>query len=341
LKSKIDKVEANILLASTLGSQDDFQRLLQTRNWTESSFWTGEQLVLDASPSAFSGNADDAIPVGVCAKVITPHAAAALSSIGINCLDIRDNSLLVALPVIELCSIGSLKYLQCYGCTSLKAIPQSVAKDGGRAAMKALDESLFDVLLGPCVTPARVQELPSARVSDFGSMLDDPTRADVTFVVNNERIHAHRNILAARLPYFRTMFSSGMKEAQEENDIIVKDTSPMAFRALLLYLYTDELAFDDSVKLLVDVLRKAKELDLTRVYNHCEQRCQRGLSAQNAALLFSQADEYALDGLRESALRYLSRNFSTIRADCKGKAALAKLATEKPILMAEVIKASV
>jgi len=75
-------------------------------------------------------------------------------------------------------------------------------------------------------------------------------------------------------------------------------------RSLLLYLYTDELAFGDTVKLLVDVLCKAKELELTRVCNHCEQRCERGLSAQNAVLLFMLADEYALEGLRKSALRY-------------------------------------
>ena len=163
--------------------------------------------------------------------------------------------------------------------------------------MKALHKSLLDeILLGRCVvTPARVRELPSARISEFGSLLDDPTSVDVTFVVNNERIPAHRTILAARSTYFRTMFSSGMKEAQEGNDIIVQDTSPAAFRAmllylytegndiivqdtspaafraLLLYLYTDELAFDDSVELLVDVLCKAKELELTRVANYCEQ----------------------------------------------------------------------
>ena len=148
---------------------------------------------------------------------------------------------------------------------------------------------------------------------------------------------------AAIRPDFRVglpTFSSGIKEAQEGNDIIVQDTSPAAFRALLLYLYTDELAFDDTVKLLVDVLRKAKELELTRVVNHCEQRCERGLSAQNAVLLFMQADEYALEGLRESSLRYLSRNLSSIRADSKAKHSLAKLA-EKPMLMAEVMTADV
>jgi hypothetical protein len=92
------------------------------------------------------------------------------------------------------------------------------------------------------------------------------------------------------------------------------------------------------VKLLVDVLRKAKELDLTRVVNHCEQCCECGLSAQNVVLLFMQADEYVLEGLRESVLRYLSRNLSTIRADSKDKHSLVKLA-EKPMLMTEVMTA--
>ena len=76
----------------------------------------------------------------------------------------------------------------------------------------------------------------------------------------------------------------------------------MAFRDLLLYLYTDELDFDDSVKLLVDVLHKAKDLELTRVVLHCEQHCQRGLSTQNAVMLIMQT-EYAFEVLRESALR--------------------------------------
>ncbi len=53
-------------------------------------------------------------------------------------------------------------------------------------------------------------------------------------------------------------------------------TSPAAFHALLRYVYTDKLTFDDT--LVVDVLRKAMKLELTRVYKHCERRCGRGLS---------------------------------------------------------------
>jgi hypothetical protein len=133
------------------------------------------------------------------------------------------------------------------------------------------------------------------------------------------------------------MFSSGMREAQRGNDIVIQDTSPAAFRALLLYLYADELAFDDT--LVVEVLSKAKELELTKVYNYCERRCERGLNAHNAVLWFMQADEHALEGLREITLRYLSRNLSKIRAEAKDT--LAKLTVEKPLLMAEVMMADV
>ncbi len=80
------------------------------------------------------------------------------------------------------------------------------------------------------------------------------------------------------------------------------------------------------------------ELELTRVYNHCERRCQRGLSTHNAVLWFMQVDEYALEGLREITLRYLTRNLK-IRA--VAKETLAKLAVEKPMLMAEVMMAGV
>ena len=114
-------------------------------------------------------------------------------------------------------------------------------------------------------------------------------------------------------------------------------------RGLFLYLYTDELDFGDTVTLLVDVLRtlrKAKELELTRVYNHFDQHCQCGLRAQNTVLLFMQTDEYPLEGLQESTLRYLSVNFNTIRADSKAKHTLARL-SERSILMTEVMSTDV
>ena len=94
------------------------------------------------------------------------------------------------------------------------------------------------------------------------------------------------------------------------------------------------------MKLLIDVHRKAKELEKTRVYNHCAQHRERILRSQNVVLLFIETDEYTLEGLWENALRYLSRNLSTIRTDSETKDSLVET-VEKPILMTEVMKADV
>jgi diaminopimelate epimerase len=54
------------------------------------------------------------------------------------------------------------------------------------------------------------------------------------------------------------------KRHRGNDDGDASDTCPAAFHALLRYLYTDKLTLDDT--LVVDVLRKAMKLELTRVY---------------------------------------------------------------------------
>jgi hypothetical protein len=52
---------------------------------------------------------------------------------------------------------------------------------------------------------------PASSSSFFGDMaalLDDTSLADVTFAVGDERITAHRNVLAARSPYVSVQLSN-------------------------------------------------------------------------------------------------------------------------------------
>ena len=46
-------------------------------------------------------------------------------------------------------------------------------------------------------------------------MLDSENFADVTFVVGDTKVKAHKCILASRSSFFENMFSVGMREAQE------------------------------------------------------------------------------------------------------------------------------
>jgi hypothetical protein len=71
------------------------------------------------------------------------------------------------------------------------------------------------------------------------SLLEDTTSADVTFVVNGEKIGAHYAVVSARSPVFKSMFTLSMKEGKERSveirDVFV-DTA--VFKELLRYVYT-------------------------------------------------------------------------------------------------------
>ena len=177
-------------------------------------------------------------------------------------------------------------------------------------------------------------QLPSVFVTQMAALLDDDSLSDVTFVVGDTRIHAHRVILITRSEYFRAMLTSGFSEGQKRSskEITIGDTTPEAFKALLRYLYTDELHFPDEH--LIDVMRKSKEISLERVYNHTVRRCRRDISVHNCVGWFVNADEYGLDDLRTSTFRYLTRNFRKVKAQAKKTF---QILSDKPHLMMEVM----
>lgn len=66
----------------------------------------------------------------------------------------------------------------------------------------------------------------------FGSLLENLEGSDVTFNVDGEKFQAHKLILAARSPIFRSEFLTMLGESKEE--IIVKDLEPKVFKVQLI-----------------------------------------------------------------------------------------------------------
>ena len=167
----------------------------------------------------------------------------------------------------------------------------------------------------------------------MAELLSSAAHTDVTFVVGAEHIRAHRCILIARSEYFKGMLTSGLREGQSCGEpISIGECSPEAFRSILHYLYTDQLAFDDEH--VIDVMRKAKEMTLERVYNHTARHCRRKISEENVVVWFLKADEYQLEDLRNATFQFLSRNLRAVKA--KAKPTLQRL-TARPELLMEVM----
>ena len=85
--------------------------------------------------------------------------------------------------------------------------------------------------------------------------------------------------------------SSGVSSSSQGDDrcleVAIGGTMPQAFKAILRYLYTDELTFDDAV--VVQVMRKAREIQLERVFALCLKHCVESLSPTNAVERLVQA----------------------------------------------------
>jgi len=66
----------------------------------------------------------------------------------------------------------------------------------------------------------------------FGMLLDNIEGSDVIFNVAGEKFHAHKLVLSARSPFFRSkFFDDGVEE--DEQEIVISDLEPVVFKVIL------------------------------------------------------------------------------------------------------------
>lgn len=70
--------------------------------------------------------------------------------------------------------------------------------------------------------------------------VNNPTLADVTFVVEGQKFYAHRIALLASSDAFRAMFNSGYKE-KEARQIQIPNIMWTVFEAMMQYTYTGQV----------------------------------------------------------------------------------------------------
>ncbi|XP_062858423.1 BTB/POZ domain-containing protein 7 [Trichomycterus rosablanca] len=103
---------------------------------------------------------------------------------------------------------------------------------------------------------------PEARTlsQDLASLYQHKHCTDVELVFQDTRFPAHRAVLAARCPFFRTMLSSSPGySAQLLLDVGTVGMDAAMFSALLRYLYTGELGAEDARLHNMDVLIRLSE----------------------------------------------------------------------------------
>jgi len=119
----------------------------------------------------------------------------------------------------------------------------------------------------------------TALCDDFRRLCLSPESSDVVFAIAEEEIPAHKLILATRLPYFKTLFASGMKESTS-NRVVIDDIDAPAFKQVLKFIYCGD--FPEDIDSAGEVyLPIAEKYGLRRLKEESAKAMEKGVTTEN------------------------------------------------------------
>jgi speckle-type POZ protein len=114
----------------------------------------------------------------------------------------------------------------------------------------------------------------------LGRLLETGVGADVTSAGDGETVAAHKLVLAARSPVFMAEFFGPMEEATAAR-VAIEDMRSDTFRALLHFIYTDDVRADADSELIQHLLVAADRYGVDRLKTVCESVLCDGLDVWN------------------------------------------------------------
>ncbi|GBN45692.1 TD and POZ domain-containing protein 1-like [Araneus ventricosus] len=140
--------------------------------------------------------------------------------------------------------------------------------------------------------------------TDLKSILDSGTLFDVSLQIGSEVIRAHKNILSARSPVFRAMFTKDMQEATN-NTVAIEDLSVETVLKLLLYMYTDTI-HDCQWENLKELYFASDKYEVLSLKKKCVPLMKTNLSISNVCDALVLSDLHQDRDLKTAAIDFIS-----------------------------------
>ncbi|ESO06389.1 hypothetical protein HELRODRAFT_186384 [Helobdella robusta] len=135
---------------------------------------------------------------------------------------------------------------------------------------------------------------------------------DVTLIAEGERFEVHKIILVSCSDYFRSMFTSGMKECTQK-EIELKGITSKGLEKVLEIIYTSTtyLEGDD----IFDVIAAATHLQVTPVIEFCERNFLSGMTTSNYYDFINTARLYSMSSALRQIDTFICKNLLQISKD--------------------------
>ncbi|CAM0880706.1 unnamed protein product [Alopecurus aequalis] len=147
-------------------------------------------------------------------------------------------------------------------------------------------------------------------------LLSSQEGSDVSFKVGRETFVAHRCVLAARSSVFKAELLGPMRE-HKARCIHIDDMDAGVFRALLHFIYTDELPTtmkEEATTMAQHLLVAADRYDMERLKLVCEDKLGRHLDVGTAATTLALAEQHQCPQLKDAVLVFLCSSTANLRA---------------------------
>uniref|UniRef100_A0A2N9EVM5 BTB domain-containing protein n=1 Tax=Fagus sylvatica TaxID=28930 RepID=A0A2N9EVM5_FAGSY len=140
-------------------------------------------------------------------------------------------------------------------------------------------------------------------LASLSRMLTESIHTDIIINASDGSIGAHRAVLGARSPVFRSMFLHNLKE-KEMSTIDIPDMSIEAGQAFLNYIYGN-IQHEDFLNHRLALLRAADKYDISDLKEACHESLLEDIDAKNVLERLQNASLYQLPKLKTSCMRYL------------------------------------
>ena len=200
---------------------------------------------------------------------------------------------------------------------------------GGFDGFKWLND-LHVLDVGKLEESAITTQAVTSLLSDLRTMLNNPDMfPDITFMVEDTAVYAHKAVLCSRSQHFSAMFNSGMKESREK-EIVVEDWTRQSFVAMLEFLYTGSVA-DLAPDVAVELMGLSDHHGLDGLKALCETSLIQSADVANVCTLYRTAHRYGAVELKKFCLEFILKHNKSVDLDAL---------SSEPALLLEVTRES-